>query len=257
VHIVITGASAGIGAALARELARPPARLTLVARRGDELAKLAATLSVPVHCAVADLADLDRAADWIPAAEAAHGPIDVLVNNAGVSRAERFAESDTGAGERLLRLNLFAPLRLTRAVLPGMLARRRGTIVDVASSAAFAAYPGTVYYGASKAGYANASEILRGELRGSGVHVVTVYPGPIATAMSRQMLETLADGVVKRMIREASPADLAVRIRRAIAKKKPRVIYPSYLALLRRFPNLTRFLVDRLTPSLKPNAGKP
>jgi len=256
VHIVITGASAGIGAALARELARPPARLTLIARRGDALAALAAELSVPTHCTVADLADLDHVADWIPAAEAVHGPIDVLVNNAGVSRAEYFAECDTAAGEALLHLNLFAPLRLTRAVLPAMIARRSGMIVDIASSAAFAGYPGTVYYGASKAGYANASEILRGELRGSGVHVVTVYPGPIATDMSQQMLDALSDGWVKRLVREASPQDLAARIRRAMEKKKPRVIYPANLAILRRFPNLTRFFVDRLTPALEPSARR-
>jgi len=251
VHIVITGASAGIGAALARELAQPPARLTLVARRAEALAALADELAVPTHCAVADLTDLDRVTDWIPGAEAAHGPIDVLINNAGVSRAERFAESDTTAGETLLRLNLFAPLRLTRAVLPAMIARRRGMIVDVASSAAFAAYPGTVYYGASKAGYANASEVLRGELRGTGVHVVTVYPGPIATDMSQQMLNALSDGWVKRMVSEASPTGLAARIHRAMDRREPRVIYPAYLAVLRRFPNLTRFFVDRLTPTLK------
>lgn len=250
-HIAITGASAGIGAALARELGRPPARLTLVARRRQALEELAASLPVPVHVAVADLAELDRAGAWIAAAEAANGPIDVLVNNAGVSRAEPFAESDTEEGERLLRLNLFAPLRLTRALLPGMLERGSGTIVDVASSAAFAAYPGTVYYGASKAGYANASEVLRGELRGTGVHVVTVYPGPIATEMSQQMLDALEDTFVKRLVSEASPEGLAKRIRRAIERKKARVIYPGYLSALRHIPGITRFFVDRLTPSLK------
>ena len=153
--------------------------------------------------------------------------------------------------ERLLRLNLFAPLRLTRAILPGMIGRGSGTIVDVASSAAFAAYPGTVYYGASKAGYANASEVLRGELRGTGVHVVTVYPGPIETEMSKQMLAALEDGLVKRLVREASPEELARRIRLAVEKKKPRVIYPVRTsAPLRYFPGLTRYVVDRFTPGI-------
>ncbi len=250
-HIVVTGASAGIGAALAREFGHEPARMTLVARRREALEALAAELPVPAHVVVADLADLNAVTAWVDEAEAENGPIDILINNAGVSQSERFAESNTEAGERLLRLNLFAPLRLSRAVLPGMIARGHGTIVDVASAAAFAAYPGTVYYGASKAGYANASEILRGELRGSGVHVVTVYPGPIRSEMSQMMLDSLADSFVKRMIKEASPRELARRIRVAVEKGKPRVIYPSYLGWFRYLPNLTRFVVNRFTPPIK------
>src|SRR4029450_2637023 len=91
-----------------------------------------------------------------------------LINNAGATLVRRFVDVDLDEAERMLRLDLVNPLRLTRAVLPGMIARGRGTIVDVCSIAAFAALLGTTYYGAAKAGLAAASEILRGGLRGRG-----------------------------------------------------------------------------------------
>src|SRR4029450_1475400 len=122
-----------------------------------------------------------------------------LINNAGATLVRRFVDVDLDEAERMLRRDLVNPLRLTRAVLPGMIARGRGTIVDVCSIAAFAALLGTTYYGAAKAGLAAASEILRGELRGSGVHVVTVYPGPIRTAMSTQAFDSFEHHWTKRL----------------------------------------------------------
>jgi len=250
-HVAITGASSGIGAALARELAGRGDAITLVARRRPLLDELAAGLGTRAHIAVADLADVARCAEWIAGAEAALGPIDVLVNNAGSTLVRRFLDTTSDDADRLLRLDLVAPLRLTRAVLPGMVARRRGTIVDVCSAAAFAPLLGTTYYAAAKAGLAAASEVLRGELRGTGVHVVTVYPGPIRTAMSAQAFDSYDDSWTKRLVSEGSPETLARRIRSAIERRRPRVVFPGGYRAVRHLPNTARWVLDRLSPPIR------
>src|SRR5579872_2045382 len=183
-HVAITGASSGIGEAIAREYARAGADLTLVARRRDLLDKLASETGARCHVVAKDLSDPATAADWLDEAEAKLGPIDVLVNNAGMEYLSHADELDVETGDRLLRLNLLSPLRITRALLPRLVARKKGTIVDVASVAALAAGPGFTWYGASKAGLAMASEALRAEVKPSGVHVLTVYPGPVHSDMA-------------------------------------------------------------------------
>lgn len=250
-HIAITGASSGIGAALARELATiPGARLTLVARRRPLLEALAASLpGAAARVLQHDLADPARAAGWIAAAEAANGPIDVLVNNAGVQVVGPTASIDVEKAEEMLRVDLHSPLRLTRAVLPAMLARRSGVIVDVSSMAALAPTPGMTWYNAAKAGLAAASEALRGELRGTGVHVVTVYPGVIAeTDMAQAALQKYARSRMVSAQPVGTAAGLAVLVRAAIEKRQPRVIYPRVNTLARHFPAATRWLLDRFTP---------
>lgn len=252
-HIAITGASSGIGAALARELAKAGHDLTLVARREDRLRALADELKpAKVHVAVHDLGDLARAVDWIDGAEAALGPIDVLINNAGVQIVAPTVSVDPEEGERVLTVDLLAPLRLTRAVLPAMLARKRGTIVDVASMAALAPTPGMTHYNAAKAGLAAASEALRGELRGTGVHVVTVYPGIIdSTDMAQAALEKYEPSRLTAAFPRGSEIVLAQKVRRAIERGEARVIYPRSGALSRWLPGPTRWLMDRLTPPLR------
>src|SRR5262245_9446452 len=108
-HVAITGASSGIGAALAREYAKSGAKVTLVARRRDMLEGLAKELGTPCHVASADLSNPEVACDWIPGAEAALGPIDVLINNAGVELIQRYQEMDLHEVDRCLRLNLHTP----------------------------------------------------------------------------------------------------------------------------------------------------
>jgi short-subunit dehydrogenase len=184
VHIAITGASSGIGEALARELSRAGARITLVARRRNLLEQLASELVGESFVCAHDLSDASRATAWIAPAEAALGPIDVLVNNAGSANTGSTEASDPETAVKLLHTNLLTPLLTTRHLLPGMIARKRGTIVDVASVAALAPQPLFTWYGASKAGLAAFSESLRAELYGTGVHVVTVYPGPVTTPMA-------------------------------------------------------------------------
>ena len=249
-HIAITGASSGIGEALAREWSAAGAKVTLVARRKALLEKLAGELPGPKNVFAHDLADPARATEWLAPAEAALGPIDVLVNNAGVQVVEATSLLDADKADLQLRVNLLSPLRLLRAVLPAMLARGAGTIVNVASVAALAPTPGMTWYSASKGGLAAASEGLRGELRGSGVNVVTVYPGPVESDMGRSGLAAYKTGIALSLSPWGTPDVLARRVRAAVEKRRARVIYPRVYSLTRWFPGTTRFILDRFTPPL-------
>jgi short-subunit dehydrogenase len=244
-HVAITGASSGIGEALAREMARAGHKLTLVARRRALLDRLAAEIGGETFVREQDLRDPRAATQWVASAEAALGPLDVLVNNAGMSNTGLTAQSDPDTAVTLLHTNLVSPLLLTRHVLPGMIARGRGTIVDVASIAALAPQPLFTWYGASKAGLAAFSESLRGELHGTGVHVVTVYPGPVTTPMAEVNYAAVGGrtGVVG-ALPEGTADELARRIRRAIERRSARVIYPSFYLSTRWLAPLARWLVD-------------
>jgi len=249
VHVALTGACGGIGRALSRELAQAGYALTLVGRQRTALERLASELGTVVHVAEMDLLDRGHLADWIPASEAALGAIDVLINGAGAVAAGPFTEIPAGVAWSVAQVDLLAPLALMAAVLPGMLARRSGTLVNIASTGALAPNPGMVHYCAAKAGLAAASESLRGELRRSGVDVVTVYPGPIPTEMLRaahvayprtRLVTDLPSGV---------PDELARRIRIAIQRRHARVIYPRIYSVFRYLPWVVRILLDRLTPA--------
>ncbi len=258
-HVAITGASSGIGAALAREYARAGAKLTLVARRKELLHTLAAEVGGECHVVAHDLSEPDRASCWLEAAECALGPIDVLVNNAGLENIGPTVETDIDLATRMLNVNLHAPLRLTRALLPSMLERRNGVIVDVASVAAFVTPPHFCWYAASKAGLAAFSEGLRAEVAGSGVHVLTVYPGPVKTPLADSAYAAVGgrSGIVG-LLPEGRADVLAERVRRAVEARKKRVVYPRFYAVTRWFPTYTRLLLDLMAPRLTrlPTAGR-
>lgn len=251
-HVLVTGASAGIGDAIARAFAARGDSVTLVARRAEKLEALAAALPTEAHVVVADLSDPEACAECVEAAEQALGPVDVLVNNAGVQVIAPTGQVDVARGEMSLRLNVFSPLRLTRLTLPGMLERRRGCIVNIASMAALAPTPGMTYYNASKCGLAGASEALRGELRGTGVNVVTVYPGIIGdTDMAKQGLEAYQTTWMERLQPRGTSPGLARRVVTAVERGRGRVIYPWFNALARWFPGTTRWVMDTFTPKLR------
>lgn len=252
-HVIVTGASSGIGESLARAFAADGADLTLVARRAERLHALAAALGPRgrVNVVVADLSDPERATEVVAAAIAALGPVDVLVNNAGVQIVGATTATDPAEGERLLATNLMTPLRLTRAVLPSMIARGAGTIVDVASMAALAPTPGMTWYNASKAGLAAASEAMRGELRGTGVHVLTVYPGIIDTPMADAAIVRAEPSRMLALQPHGDPDVLASLVTRAVRTRRARVVYPRVNWLARWFPGATRCLLDRYTPAFR------
>ena len=180
-RVLITGASRGIGSGIAREVASRGAHPILIARNRAALDELASELG---HACVfaADLSETEHLADLVAAIEQS-GPIDVLVNNAGVDLTGRFWELDPRRIEHLVRLNLIAPMLLCRAVLPGMLRAGNGHLVNVSSLAATNTLPGLVPYGSSKAGLSHFTACLRSELRGTPITTTLVQIGPVEGEM--------------------------------------------------------------------------
>lgn len=258
-HIIITGASSGIGAAIAHAFAAlPETRITLVARRTAELGVLAAALPCQTHIAAVDLAAVPQSFGWLEAAIAKHGPVDVLVNNAGVQLIGATEAIDPIEGERSVQLNLLAPIRLMQAVLPSMRERQTGHIINIASMAALAPTPRMTYYNASKAGLAAASEAMVGELRGTGIHVLTVYPGIIGeTAMAKRALDIYAPSRLLAWQPTGTSAALARHIVASLERRRPRLIYPRINTMARWFPAPTRWLMDRFTPGLREDTAGP
>ena len=177
---LITGASAGLGADFARQLSATGARLVLVARRRDRLEALAAELG-KARAVALDLSE-PNAAERLMADLAAHDEhVDLLVNNAGFGLGGRFEAHDPARLRQMVDLNCGVLTDLTRAVVPLMVERRRGGILNVASTAAFQPGPGMAVYFATKAYVLSFSEALHEELKGQGIHVSCLCPGPTAT----------------------------------------------------------------------------
>ena len=177
--IILTGASQGLGALMARALASEGADLTLAARAADKLKAVAASLppGTRAHIQPTDVTSASDRAMLLASAAAKFGRIDVLINNAAVEELAVFAEQDPAALERILATNLLAPMQLTRAVLPEMLARGNGHVVNIASLAGRTGMPYGAAYSGSKGGLAEWSISLAAELRDSGVAVSVICPG--------------------------------------------------------------------------------
>ena len=182
---VVTGASSGIGAAIARILAARGWSLLLIARRAGALDSLARELrdnhGVAVDHLVADLATEPGLTAALDALARCDADIGVLVNNAGVGTVGPFKDMPPAEIQRIMDLNMIALTRLTRSVLPGMAARRKGRILNVASIAAFQPGPEMAVYFATKAYVVSLSEALACEAHSTGVTITTLCPGPTAT----------------------------------------------------------------------------
>ncbi|HZK90559.1 MAG TPA: SDR family oxidoreductase [Stellaceae bacterium] len=181
---LVTGASSGIGAALARELARHGHDLVLSARGRAPMEALAGELrglGAAATVIPADLAAAGGAAALVAEIDAAGLAIEVLVNNAGLGANGRFDRTDPVRHAEIMQVNIVALTELTQALLPAMLARRRGRIVLVASTASFLPCPNMAVYAASKAYVRSFGEALAQELRGSGIAVNVLCPGTTAT----------------------------------------------------------------------------
>jgi short-subunit dehydrogenase len=182
---LVTGASSGIGAEFARQLAGRGYSLVITARRAERLAALAADLSekhgVQVQTLVADLAD----AGGIAAVEArlGTGDVDLLVNNAGFGIAKTFARADLGGQAAMLSVHVMAPMRFMHAALPAMIERRTGGVINVASLLAFFSTPGNANYAATKAYLMRFSRAVHGEVWRKGVTVQALCPGFTETEM--------------------------------------------------------------------------
>ena len=183
---LITGASAGIGREFARRLAGRARLLILVARREQKLSELQDELkqqypNLTVRIRETDLADLAQVRELITWLEYKKTGVDLLINNAGLGDSGPFATSDPIRNEQMMLVNMMALTSLTRHLLPQMIARKRGGILNVSSSAGFLPIPGMAIYAATKAYVTSFSEALRIELRGTGVSVCALCPGPVHT----------------------------------------------------------------------------
>lgn len=181
--VLLTGASRGIGPHIARALAREGAHLVLVARSAallDVIASEIRAMGGPADTMAVDLADADARAALVRRVEADVGPIDVLVNNAGAIESGPFHEHTAAQLDEVVRVNLVAPMDLTRLVLPGMLARGRGHVVQVASLAGKVPLPWFTLYSATKYGVVGFNQTLQAELEGTGVRASAVCPGMVS-----------------------------------------------------------------------------
>lgn len=183
--VVITGASAGIGAACARAFAAAGARLVLAARRRDRLEALAADLATECHLVEMDVRDAGLVAYTLGQLPAAWAEVDVLVNNAGMGRGlDRLPEGSEEAWDEMIDTNVKGLLYATRALLPGMVARGRGHVVNIGSIAGHEVYPGGAVYCATKHAVRALTQGMRMDTLGSGVRVTTVDPGMVETEFS-------------------------------------------------------------------------
>jgi 3-oxoacyl-[acyl-carrier protein] reductase len=186
---LVTGASGGIGAAIARALHGQGANVVLSGTRRDALDALAAELAVRVHVCPADLRDPAAGDALVAAAEAAAGPLAILVNNAGFTKdmlALRMKDADW---QSVLDVDLSAPFRLARAALKGMVRRRAGRIIQISSVVGSTGNPGQANYAAAKAGLAGMSKALAQEVGSRGITVNLVAPGFVQTAMTDSLPE--------------------------------------------------------------------
>ncbi len=234
---VITGASSGIGRALAVALARQGARVGAIARRADLLAALADEVRAAggtIEIAAADVADRAALTAAIHGLERILGPTDRLIANAGMSGHTGAAEMNVPIVEEILRVNFLGVVYAIEAVLPGMIARGRGHLVGISSMAAFKGLPGAAAYCASKAALNGYLEGLRIELRAHGVAVTAVCPGFVRTAI-------VANNPPMPFLLEPDAA--ARRILRALRRRPAVYAFPWQMVLLMR---LARWLPDRV-----------
>jgi short-subunit dehydrogenase len=226
-RVLITGASRGIGEALAHAFASAGATLGLVARTREQLDTLASTLPGDGHRAL--VGDVGDAAS-IAAAVSEFGDVDVLVANAGITHYRPFAEQPIEEIDEMTRVNWLGTAYTVKAALPRMIERRRGQIVVISSGAGLRAFPSAAVYGATKAAQRGFAGALRHELEGTGVSVTTVYPGEIETSLHDHELDRMPEWY--RLDRRKPPGPLAEKVVEAVREDRAEVFHPPEVRLL-------------------------
>jgi hypothetical protein len=262
---VVTGSSSGIGSEIARELARRGHGVTLVARREDRLKALADELAqahqVRTEVIAADLTDADSRAELPAAVESRGLTVDILVNNAGFTTMGPVYRADRAQELAMVRTDVEAVVDLCTLFVPGMATRHRGAVLNTASTAAFQPLPGQAGYGASKAFVLSYGRALGAELRGTGVSVTTLCPGPVETGFAESAGisdDEAAESLPKFMWVPA--ADVAKAAIEGLAAGRP-VVIPGAAnrvaaALAHLAPKaLILPLVAQRHPALKPTQG--
>jgi short-subunit dehydrogenase len=240
--ILLTGAAGGIGRELAGDLAAKGARLGLLGRTDASVASLehlVATQRIDAVVIQADLTDPAARRTAVSRMIQSFGRVDVLINLAGVLDFRFFDQADAGAITRTMQINVEAPMQMTREVLPAMLGRGSGRIVNVGSTFGSIGYPGFAAYSASKFALRGFSQALRRELHGTGIGVTYIAPRAVRTAFNPPAVHLMAE---RKLMHMDEPAWVAAHIVRAIEKERSE----AYLG----FPENVFARINGIFPSL-------
>jgi short-subunit dehydrogenase len=244
-RVLITGAGGGIGRALARELATRGARLCAMEYSpdaGDRLREELQSLGAAPLLAIGDVTRADNRDAAIGLVERAWGGLDLLINLAGVLDFCRYQDEDPGMVSRLLKINLEAPMQLTLSVLPGMIERGHGRIVNVGSMFGSIGFPLFAAYSASKFALRGFSQALRRELAGTGVGVTYVSPRAVKTPLNPPVIHAMAE---RGMMHMDAPEPVAQAIVRAIERDRKEAYLGFPEGLFARINGILPGLVDR------------
>jgi len=237
---VVTGASSGIGRATAAELHARGATVVAVARREELLQSLVASLGPRASYAVCDVGDAAAVAAAASRVLDEHGHIDVLVNNAGMPLHRAFLRSSVAELEQVMRVNYLGTVHWMQAVLPSMVSRRRGVVVNVASTAGAVPWTWEAGYSASKAAVIALTEAVAPELARAGVHCGWVNPGLVRTEIFSEEALRHVPPRVRRSFLE--PAQVARAIAGAVERERAGVTVPRLMGL----PPVVRQVLPRL-----------
>lgn len=261
--VLLTGASSGIGREMARQLAPRARTLILVARRRDRLDALRDELvaqhpALTVTLRPADLADL-AAVEQLAEDCLTEGPVDVLINNAGLGDHVNFADASPEKIQAMLMVNVVALTTLTHRLVPGMIERRRGGILNISSGFGLVSMPGFAVYCGTKHYVSAFTDALAGELAGTGVHVTQVCPGPVRTEFAE--VAELSDDLAPPGFVWLSAEDCARESLAALDRNKPLVVpgttMKAAMLMGQRLPRwLTRTVGHRLTATRRTSTSK-
>ncbi|MBI3768782.1 MAG: SDR family NAD(P)-dependent oxidoreductase [Deltaproteobacteria bacterium] len=252
---LVTGASKGIGEAVARALAAEGVVLAISARRLEALEALADSVAssgaVRPSVLAVDLSKRGEAEALATRTLAALGNVDILINNAAAEGEGSYSEAGDGEHAReLFETNYWSPMALTRALVPPMVARGSGAVVNVSSLGAITPIPRTGHYPSTKAALAIATEALRVELNGSGVQVVLVFPGLVNTPMYRAFKARPDLGIKMRRNFGFMPVGRATALAQllvsALRRERRTIVYPRVYAATPLIPTLSRWVTRQL-----------
>lgn len=250
---LITGASRGIGRALAMALDERGVHLGLLARRRRDLDELAGNLRGEPVLLAADVSERVQVERAVAEFTARAGGLDLLVANAGIAHYGPFADMDAALAEEMIRVNALGTAMTVKAGLDPMLERGRGHVVVVSSGAALRAFPGAAVYGGTKAAGAQFAEALRHELSGTGVSLTTVYPGEVDTDLHSHQPDRLPDW--RRGEDAVDPAEVAAATIAAVERDERAVFVPRAVRLLGLHGLAPRLLDGLLRRARGPSAA--